>query len=72
MKRKVLAAIRSVLLVPPFFVFTIILSGLVLIVNRKKTNIPATDRILDVWSGVFLGIPRDFPGFSRDSPGFCA
>lgn len=57
MKRKVLAAIRSVLLVPPFFVFTIILSGLVLIVNRKKTNIPATDRILDVWSGLFLGIP---------------
>jgi 1-acyl-sn-glycerol-3-phosphate acyltransferase len=57
MKRKILAAIRAVLLVPPFFVLTIVFAGLVLLFSRKEQDAPATDRILEIWSRLFLAIP---------------
>ena len=57
MKRKILAAIRSVLLVPPFFVLTIVFAGLVLFFSRKEQDAPATDRILEIWSQLFLASP---------------
>ena len=57
MKRKILAAIRSVLLAPPFFVLTIVFAGLVLLFSRKEQDAPATDRILEIWSRLFLAIP---------------
>jgi 1-acyl-sn-glycerol-3-phosphate acyltransferase len=57
MKRKILAAIRSVLLVPPFFVLTIVFAGLVILFSRKEQDAPATDRILEIWSRLFLAIP---------------
>ncbi len=57
MKRKILAAIRAVLLVPPFFVLTIVFAGLVILFSRKEQDAPATDRILEIWSRLFLAIP---------------
>lgn len=54
MKPKILAAARSVLFVPPFFVATIVYAGLVLILRRDS---PMIGKLIDSWSKWFLRIP---------------
>jgi len=57
MKRKIVTAIRSALLVPPFFLLTILYAGVVLVVGRRDRDAPLLSKVISSWSRLFLKIP---------------
>ncbi len=54
MARKALAALRTAVAVPTFFVFTLLLAGAVVIVSFINRNSPLIDTLIRFWSRLFL------------------
>lgn len=52
----IVSALRTVILVPLFFVFTLLAAVSVVIVEKLRGDSPAVDWIIDLWSRLFLGI----------------
>lgn len=50
------SALRTVVLVPLFFLFTLLAAVAVVVVEKLRGDSPAVDRIIDRWSRWFLGI----------------
>lgn len=57
MLRDVVAAIRTVVLIPLMFLYTLVLAAIVIVWGWVDPASPVHDRIVDHWSGVFLRIP---------------
>lgn len=57
MLRTLLAGIRTFVLVPLFFLLTLVFAIAIIIIGILRPGTPIHDRILDVWSGLFLRIP---------------
>jgi len=57
MVRKFLAALRTFVLVPLFFVYTLIVSAFILIYGVFRPASPVFDRIVKRWASLFLKIP---------------
>jgi len=57
MVRKLLAALRTFVLVPLFFVYTLIASSFILIYGVFRPASPVFDQIVKRWASLFLRIP---------------
>lgn len=57
MLREGLAAVRTFVLVPLMFVYTLVLAAVVIVVSRANPTSPIVDGIVQHWSGLFLRIP---------------
>lgn len=55
--KSVLAALRTIILVPVFFVYTLVLAALVLIVGAINPASPFLDTLVNHWASLFLRIP---------------
>lgn len=56
MAHKALAALRTAFAVPTFFVFTLLLAGVIVIASFIDRNSPRIDTIIRFWSKLFLTI----------------
>ncbi len=54
MPRKLRAGLRTAVAVPTFFVFTILLAGVLLLVSALRRDSPMVDKIIRLWSRLFL------------------
>lgn len=57
MFRKLLAAVRTIILVPVFFVYTLIASAVIVVFGAFRPSSPMFDGIVKRWASVFLKIP---------------
>jgi 1-acyl-sn-glycerol-3-phosphate acyltransferase len=57
MSESVIAGMRTVVLVPLFFVYTLALSAVIIVYGAFRPTSPVHDRIVRHWSRVFLWIP---------------
>lgn len=52
-----MAAARTFVLVPLFFIYTLLISTIVIVIGLFDENSPIHDAIVDHWGGMFLRIP---------------
>lgn len=57
MLREVLAAVRTFVLVPIMFVYTLVMALIVIVTGRIDAKSPVIDGVVQHWSGLFLRIP---------------
>lgn len=57
MLASVVATVRTFVLVPLFFLFTLACAGFIIVYGAIRPASPIHDRILDLWSNLFLRIP---------------
>ena len=57
MPRTLLAGIRTFILVPLFFIATLVFASTIIIIGLFRPSSPALERLLNVWSSWFLRIP---------------
>ena len=54
MSRKLRAGLRTAIAVPTFFLFTILMAGIIFVVSLVRRDAPIVDRIIRAWSRLFL------------------
>jgi len=57
MVRTLSAAVRTIVLVPVFFVYTIVIAGYVALVGRRNRDSPKIEQTIQTWAQRFLRIP---------------
>jgi 1-acyl-sn-glycerol-3-phosphate acyltransferase len=54
MPRKLRAGLRTAVAVPTFFLFTILLAGVIFVISMVRRDSPVVDRMIRLWSRLFL------------------
>jgi len=68
MPHTLVAGIRTVILVPLFFLFTLLMALIVIIVGRFAPDSPRIEGLIQTWSRLFLRIPPvDYGSSGRDN-----
>ncbi len=57
MLRTTIAAARTFVLVPLFFLYTLLMASIVIVVGLFNVNSPIHDRVVNHWAGMYLRIP---------------